>query len=151
LDELERRLHPEAVQLKPGVADLVGRLAAEPRVTLALLTGNLERGARLKLEPPGLNRYFPFGAFGSDSADRYCLPALAVARARDATGREFSGKSVVIVGDSVHDVACGRSLGVRAVAVATGPTPRERLQGEKPDALFDDFSDVDSAFEAIVA
>src|SRR6476646_7549454 len=122
LDELARQLAPapEAVVPKPGIPQLLARQAEEPRVTLALLTGNLERGARLKLEPPGFNRYFPFGAFGSDSEDRYRLPRVAVDRAREHTGHSFSGKSVVIVGDSIHDVACGRSLGVRAVGVATG-------------------------------
>lgn len=151
VEELSRRLRPEAVVVKPGVRDLLDRLAADPRVTLGLLTGNIERGARLKLAPAGLNRYFPFGAFGDDSADRYCLPAVAVARAREETGLEFDGRSVVIIGDSVHDVLCGRSLGARAVAVATGPTPAEMLRAEGPDALFADFTDVEAAREAILA
>lgn len=150
VEELSRRLSPEAVVVKPGVAALLDRLAEDPRVTLGLLTGNIERGARLKLEPTGLNRYFRFGAFGDDSADRYCLPSIAVARAREETGRDFDGRSVVIIGDSVHDVACGRSLGARSIAVATGPTPAERLQAEGPDALFADFSDVEAAREAIL-
>ncbi len=150
LEELSRRLTPEAVVAKPGVRELLERLAAEPGVTLALLTGNLEPGARLKLEPPGFNSYFPFGAFGSDSADRYELPAIAVARARERTGIDFSGKSIVVIGDSVHDVGCGKSLGVRTVAVATGPTPAERLAAQKPDVLFESFADVDRAAEAIL-
>jgi phosphoglycolate phosphatase-like HAD superfamily hydrolase len=152
LEELARQLAPtpEAVVPKPGIPQLLARLAQEPRVTLALLTGNLERGARLKLEPPKFNRYFPFGAFGSDSEDRYSLPRVAVDRARERTGRSFSGKSVVIVGDSIHDVACGRSLGVRAVAVATGITSPERLAAEKPDALMTDFADTERAVEAIL-
>jgi len=150
LEELRRRLTPEAVVPKPGISELLRRLAARPGVTLALLTGNLEAGARLKLEPPGFNAFFPFGAFGSDSADRYALPPVAVTRARAHCGRDFTGKAVVIVGDSVHDVACGRSLGVRSVAVATGPTPAERLASERPDALLPDFSDVDAGLEAIL-
>lgn len=149
VEELERRLEPGAVVTKPGIPQLLARLAGEPRVTLGLLTGNLERGARIKLAPPGLNDYFPFGAFGSDSADRYELPGLAIRRAREATGMTFSGKSIVIVGDSVHDVACGRSVGVRAVAVATGPTRPEALAAERPDVLLPDFCDVDRAFRAI--
>ena len=150
LEELRRRLTPEAVVPKPGIAELLRRLAAEPGVTLALLTGNLERGARLKLEPPGFNAYFPFGAFGSDSADRYELPRVAVERAKRHGGRDFRGKSIVIVGDSIHDVGCGRSLGVRAVAVATGPTSSERLAAERPDALLPDFSNVGEAMGAIL-
>ena len=151
LEELERRLTPGAVVPKPGIPQLLARLTAEPRVTLGLLTGNLERGARIKLKPPGFNDYFPFGAFGSDSADRYALPEIAVRRAHEATGRSFEGKAIVIVGDSIHDVACGRLLGVRAVAVATGPTTREALAAQHPDALLTDFSDVNDAFEAILA
>ena len=150
LEEFARRLAPETVVTKPGVPALLERLAAEPGVTLGLLTGNLERGARMKLEPPGLNPYFPFGAFGSDSADRYSLPAIALGRARQRSGRTYSGKAVVIVGDSIHDVLCGRSLGVRAVAVATGPTPAARLAETQPDALLESFADVDAAVEAIL-
>jgi phosphoglycolate phosphatase len=150
LEELSRGLVPGVVTPKPGITPLLERLAAEPRVTLALLTGNLERGARLKLAPPDYNRYFPFGAFGSDSADRYTLPPVAVERALTHTGRRFSGKSIVIVGDSVHDVACGRALGVRAVAVATGITTVERLGAENPDALLSDFADTRRALEAIL-
>jgi phosphoglycolate phosphatase len=150
LEELERRLTPGTVALKPGIPELLHGLSEEADVTLGLLTGNIERGARLKLGPPGLNRYFPFGAFGSDSADRYELPAVAIDRAREACGRTFSGKAVVIVGDSVHDVACGRSLGVRAVAVATGPTPGDALAAERPDELLADFSDLSRSLEAIL-
>ena len=151
LEEFERLLTPWAVVTKPGVTELLARLDAEPGVTLGLLTGNLERGARMKLEPPGFNPYFPFGAFGSDSADRYLLPAIALERARSRFHRSYAGKSIVIVGDSVHDVLCGRSLGVRAVAVATGPTPAARLAAEEPDALLESFADVDAAAEAILA
>lgn len=151
LEEFARRLAPDAVVPKPGATELLARLDAEPRVTLGLLTGNLERGARMKLEPPGFNRYFPFGAFGSDSPDRYRLPAIALERARERSQRSYTGKSIVIVGDSVHDILCGRSLGVRAVAVATGPTPAARLAAEEPDALLESFADVDAAVEAILA
>jgi phosphoglycolate phosphatase-like HAD superfamily hydrolase len=148
--ELRKRLHPEAVVPKPGIPELLERLAREPNVVLGLLTGNIERGARLKLDPPDFNRFFPFGAFGDDSADRYCLPAFAVARARERTGRDFAGESVVIIGDSVHDVGCGRPLGARTIAVATGPTSAETLAAERPHALFGDFSDVRAAAEAIL-
>ncbi len=150
LEEFSGRLAPEAVVPKPGAAQLLARLASEPRVTLGLLTGNLERGARMKLEPPGFNPYFSFGAFGSDSANRYSLPAIALDRAKQRSGLSFSGKSIVIVGDSVHDVLCGRSFGVRAVAVATGPTLAARLAAYEPDALLESFADVDAAAEAIL-
>ena len=150
LEELARGLIPGAVVPKPGISPLLARLSQDPRVTLGLLTGNIERGARLKLEPPDYNRYFPFGAFGSDSPDRYALPRIAVERALGHTGVRFSRKSIVVVGDSVHDVACGRALEVRSVAVATGLTSLDLLAAEKPDALLADFSNTARAIEAIL-
>jgi len=148
---LEELATPEAILPKKGIADLLAGLAVRPDVTLALLTGNLERGARLKLAPPQFNGYFRFGAFGSDHEDRYRLPAIAVSRAETETGHRFRSREIVIVGDSVHDVACGRPLGVKTVAVATGVTSRKRLAAERPDHLFDDFSDVGAALETMVA
>lgn len=147
---LEKMIRPEEVREKPGVTRLVRRLADDPRATLALLTGNLEPCARIKLGPLDLNALFPFGAYGSDHADRYRLPAIAVRRADELLGVRFEGKRVVVVGDSIHDVRCGRSIGVRAVAVATGPTPRGILAAEAPDALVDDFSDTEASVEAIL-
>jgi phosphoglycolate phosphatase-like HAD superfamily hydrolase len=73
-----------------------------------------------------------------------------VERALGRTGVRFSSKSIVVVGDSVHDVACGRALDVRSVAVATGLTSLDRLAAEKPDALLPDFSDTARAVEAIL-
>jgi phosphoglycolate phosphatase len=132
------------------VAPLLDALAGRPEVTLALLTGNLEPTARLKLAPVDANRYFPFGAFGSDHEDRYQLPRVAQERARDAVGVLFEGRDIVIVGDSVHDVLCGRELGVRAVAVATGRTSPGRLAEAGPDALLPDFSDTAATVSAIL-
>jgi phosphoglycolate phosphatase-like HAD superfamily hydrolase len=150
LPELEARIGPDAVVAKRGAAELLRVLQEHGGATLALLTGNHERGARAKLEPIRFNDYFPFGAVGSDHADRYELPRIAVARAFERTGTEFRDKQVVVVGDSVHDVACGRALNVKSVAVASGLTSAERLASEGPDHLFADFSDFTAVAEAIL-
>jgi phosphoglycolate phosphatase len=154
LADYERRLVPqlipEHVALKPGIPSLLERLADDARVTLGLLTGNIESCARAKLAPRDLNRYFPFGAYGSDHEDRHQLPAVAVERAWHATGLRFAGKGVVVVGDSIHDVRCGRDLNVRAVAVASGSTSREQLAAESPDALLSDFSDTEAGVASIL-
>jgi phosphoglycolate phosphatase-like HAD superfamily hydrolase len=147
---LAASIRPEHVTAKPGMGSLLEALERRPEVTLALLTGNLEPTARLKLDPVDANRFFPFGAFGSDDEDRYRLPRLAQERARAAVGVSFEGPDMVIVGDSVHDVLCGRDLGVRAVAVATGRTSAHRLAAESPDALLPDFSDTAGAMAAIL-
>jgi phosphoglycolate phosphatase-like HAD superfamily hydrolase len=144
------RLLPGAIEAKPGIPRLVEHLARDERATLGLLTGNLEGCARAKLEPLGLNPYFPFGAYGSDHEDRAALPQIAVERAWQATGRRFAAKAIVIVGDSIHDVRCGRHMGVRAVAVTSGSTSREELLAERPDALLDSLADIEAATGAIL-
>ncbi len=147
---LAAALRPEHVRPKPGIGALLAALEEDPQVTLGLLTGNLEACARLKLEPLGVNGHFGFGAYGSDHEDRHQLPAVAVDRAQVATGLRFEGKRIVVVGDSIHDVRCGRGLGVRSVAVASGKTRPETLAAESPDALLRDFGDTETSLRAIL-
>ena len=90
-------------------------------MTLGLLTGNVRRGAELKLRAAGLAfERFRVGAFGSDHADRPELPAIAQRRARETLGVELPGDRVIVIGDTPADIACGRGIGARAIAVATG-------------------------------
>jgi len=120
----------------PGVRALLDALRAERQVTLALLTGNIEPGARLKLAGPGLNGYFPFGAFGSDSPRRDELPPIAMRHAEEISNHKFSGRNVVIIGDSIYDIRCGTPHSATTIAVASGKTPAEKLRAEKPDYFF---------------
>jgi phosphoglycolate phosphatase len=134
----------------PGVRSLLDTLRAESRVTLALLTGNIERGARIKLSGPKLNTYFPFGAFGSDSAKREELPPIAIARARERDGHDFRGRDVVIIGDSIYDVRCGAPHSATTIAIASGKTPEEKLRAENPDHFFPSAEDRDALLRAIL-
>src|SRR5262245_2396117 len=139
-------------RLLPGVEPLLLALARRSDVRTALLTGNVERGARLKLGHFDLTSFFDFrlSAFGSDHADRYRLPAMALERARAVLGPEVSGDQLVIIGDSEHDVLCGRGVGARSVAVSTGWTAAETLRSLGPDALLTDLSDTGAAVAAIL-
>ncbi len=151
LDALEAAYSPEAGAFcYPGVEALLARLGGAPGITLGLLTGNHVRGARIKLAPFGLDRYFPFGAFGSDHEERPALASLAVARAKERTGLDFRGKDVVVIGDTVLDVRCGRHLGVTAIAVATGPTGRPELEAEGADLVVDSLEPTPALLEAIL-
>ena len=134
----------------PGIAELVRRLDIAPEALVGLLTGNIEAGARIKLEPTGLRPYFRLGAYGSDHLDRKQLPSLAARRAQALTGRGYRPDEVVVIGDTPHDVECARHFGAVAVAVATGQYARESLEAERPDLLFDDFSDVDAALRRLL-
>lgn len=150
LEGLRQELASTRVSVFPGVERLVERLDSEPTAVLGLLTGNVVEGARLKLTAAGLDfNVFRVGAFGSDHGDRTELPAIAIARAEERFGHRFQGKSVVIVGDTPLDVACGAHLGVRTVAVATGSYSRDELAACGPDHLFDDLSDTEAVCAAI--
>jgi phosphoglycolate phosphatase-like HAD superfamily hydrolase len=143
-------LDPADVTPLPGAARLVRALAARDDVQLALLTGNVERMAYEKLAAIGLEAYFPFGAFGSDDADRNRLPALAVARARAHTGHPFVGAETVIIGDTARDIRCGRGIGAMSVAVCTGRYARADLAPHGPHLLLDDLTDVSRFVQAVV-
>jgi phosphoglycolate phosphatase len=149
LAALANNATPARVRVLPGIEALLAKLATCKDVVLALLTGNIEPGARLKLGAPQLNHYFEFGAFGSDSAKREELPPIAVARAA-ASGHHISGRDVVIIGDSIYDVRCGVPHAATTIAVASGKTSAERLRAESPDHFFESAENVDGILEAML-
>lgn len=134
----------------PGVRALLDTLAGRPDVVLALLTGNVARGAAIKLASAGLREYFAFGAFGSDCEDRPGLPQIAVDRALEATGRDFRGTDIVVIGDTPHDISCGEALGVYTVGVATGSYGAQNLEQAGADVVFGDFSDTAAVLRALL-
>jgi len=150
LDRLEAALAAEKPRVKPGVEPLLDAVGQVPGAVPALLTGNVERGARIKLSAAGLWHHFRFGVFGDEAARREELGALALARVRAATGRAFVGAECVVVGDSRQDVACGKAIGARVVAVATGKTSPAELRAAGADVVLSDFSDLAAASEAIL-
>lgn len=135
-DELPKR---EGCVL-PGVREILEHTAAQPHLTNALLTGNIVRGAQLKLEHYGLWQYFAFGAFADDHHDRNQLGPFAHRRARETTGHDFAPDRVDVIGDTEHDIACGKAFGARTVAVATGSRSRAELVRHGPDFCFADLA-----------
>jgi phosphoglycolate phosphatase len=140
LDTLDRSLERDRMRVLPGIESLLEHLAERNDIVLALLTGNFERGARIKLSRHDLNRYFGFGSFGDGVFDRNDLPPIALQRALQATQRRFRPDEALIVGDSVLDVACARANGLACLAVATGRTAREELAAAGPKWLVDDLA-----------
>jgi phosphoglycolate phosphatase len=136
-------------KLLPGVLKLLERLKSRPHVVLALLTGNVSRGARLKLEHYGVWHFFEFGAFADDHHDRNELGRFARTRAKQKHGREFVASEIDVIGDTPRDIACGRALGARTIAVATGRWSRDELSKHTPDFLIDDLSDVNTIIDTL--
>jgi phosphoglycolate phosphatase len=130
-----------AFRVLPAVVETLDFLAGRSEVTLAVATGNIESGARAKLERAGLWHRFTGGGFGDDSAERAGLVMAAIERARARFG-QFSIDSIVVVGDTPHDVSAARACGVRVLAVATGSCARAELAHAGPDAVFDTLAEL---------
>ena len=137
--ELELARPDHSTDIMPGVEELLAALETESSVLTGLLTGNIERGAALKVSSAGLPQ-FRFGAFGSDCERRDGLPPIAVDRARALCGVAFSGREIIVIGDTPADVRCGQALGVHAIAVATGRHDPHELRRAGADAVLEDLS-----------
>ena len=136
----------------PGVLSLLGALEGREDCVVGLLTGNVVEGARLKLRSAGVDiARFRVGAYGSDHGERSELPAIAQRRVREVLGFEVAGRDVVIMGDTPADVACGRGIGARAIAVATGSYTVPELLAAGAYTAFADFSDTRAVVEATFA
>jgi phosphoglycolate phosphatase len=145
LSRLQNALTTHKGFVLPGVPDLLKALAARGDVALGLLTGNLREGARYKLSYYGLWDHFAFGGFGDEHMERCDIAAAALVAANSHLGclgigaldngnRPTNGQ-VVVIGDTLHDISCGRSIGARCVAVPTGHTSAEVLRTGTPDVL----------------
>lgn len=136
----------------PGVVELLDVLEQREDAMLGLLTGNVVEGARAKLTAVGIDPdRFEVGAYGSDHEARSALPSIARQRVRDQHGHEFSGQDIVIIGDTPSDIECGRSLGVRAIGVATGHYSVDDLLACGAFAAFEDLADTPAVVSAIFA
>jgi phosphoglycolate phosphatase-like HAD superfamily hydrolase len=146
---MHRVFDPAGADALLGAQALVEQLHADDRFQLALLTGNLQEMAYLKVGAIGFDeQHFPFGAFGSDHADRNELPGIARGRAAAHAGAEPG--DVVIIGDTPRDIECGRHGGCTTIAVATGRFDRDTLAEHEPDVLLDSLEDADAFLRAVL-
>ena len=143
---LERELEPPNPRkaVMPVIRPLLDTLASRDDIYLALLTGNYQKAARLKLEHFDLWRYFQCGAFADDGADRNSLLPKALERIRARGGPAVRPADVIVVGDTPHDVACALAAGARSVGVATGSFSTQQLRDSGAETVFADLSDTDA-------
>lgn len=125
----------------PGIVALLEELHARKDCVLGLLTGNVEKGAELKLTHYGVWHYFEFGAFADDHVDRNKLGPVAHSRAVEKHGVHFAAADVFVLGDTPRDIDCARAAGFVAVAIATGGSGVEQLAAHRPDFLFENLAD----------
>jgi phosphoglycolate phosphatase len=140
LEHLRKEIDNKKKHVKPGIYELLEELTAIGDIQLGLLTGNIESGARIKLEPFDLNKYFPTGAFGSDDEDRNKLLPIALSRFEERCRRKIRVNESVIVGDTPRDVQCAKIYGARSLGVATGSYSIDELKEAGADYVMKDLS-----------
>ncbi len=141
---------PENINLMPGVDTLIKQLFDRDDTVLGLITGNFEENAYFKLSAHRLNKYFDFGAFGSDHENRNMLPELAVQRANKIHGEGCFGRhNTLIIGDTFRDIECAHKNSMKVLAVATGEFTFEELEGQSPELLMRDFKNTDLVINEI--
>jgi len=143
---LAERLHHTSGGVLPGVREFLRQLEALPRPPLiGLLTGNIRLGAEIKLRHFRLWKHFHTGGFGDDHEDRNQIAAIARDRGSRLLGERLRGEQIVVVGDTPHDVRCGRAIGAKVLAVATGGSKQEELCAAQPDWLVLDLRGLSAA------
>jgi phosphoglycolate phosphatase-like HAD superfamily hydrolase len=149
LGHLKEELAASNGRLLPGFPEILEALARLPHVAIGLLTGNLRRGAELKLGHFGILGHFAFGAFADDSPDRNHLGPFALERARQTHGTDFQPADIYVIGDTPHDIACAKAIGARGVGVATGNYSRAALEAAGADFVFEDLSNVAAVLKTL--
>lgn len=132
----------------PGVKQLLEELLRIGHLVI-LYTGDSAAIVSQVLKATGLDKYFKFSVYGTEAKTRTDMARLAVKRAEGLTGRKFRGKDVVIIGDSIRDIECGKDINALTIAVATGFHSEEELRKHKPDYLFGNLKDYKQVLRAI--
>ncbi|MCH8567221.1 MAG: HAD hydrolase-like protein [Balneolales bacterium] len=139
LSALAQMLTPEDVITLDGA-----RLTIEKTIDagheVALLTGNFEEAAFIKIDRAGLGDFFSYGAFGCNHKERKDLPSIAFELGKKRLGDQLQPEDLIIIGDTPNDIFCAQYFGAKSVAVATGPYTKADLIKHKPDILLSDLS-----------
>jgi phosphoglycolate phosphatase-like HAD superfamily hydrolase len=152
LDNLQRRLHADDFRgfTLPGVNALLDALSVESEAHLGLLTGNVKRGAEIKLTRHGIFDRFIDGGFGSDHHDRNQLGPVALQRMQNATGTRYDIADVIVIGDTPKDIRCAEAFGAKCLAVATGQYSTDELRALNPWRTVESFADLNAMVELLL-
>jgi len=143
----EEIVDSQGFRIMPGIPEILQTLSEREDVILGIATGNIEEGAWIKLMRAGLDSYFKFGGFGSDSEDRGQLIRTAIERGKTLVSHNGEFEKIFVIGDTPFDIVHGREAGARTVAVATGSYSAYDLDMYNPDHLFESFSDFESVLK----
>ena len=141
-EEMSQARNRGLIRVLPGVLDFLKNLGGQKDFAVGLVTGNLDKGAFTKLSHAGLDGFFRFGGYGSDSEDRTELTRVAIQRGTRLVAPEPVESSFVI-GDTPLDVLHGRAAGAYVIAVASARYGMDDLASSNPDLLVSDMTSAD--------
>ncbi len=152
LSHLQRRLQAADFSgyTLPGVMELLEALRCESEAHIGLLTGNVRRGAVIKLSRHGIYEHFLEGGFGSDHHDRNQLGPVALQRMQDVTGTTYDITDVIVIGDTPKDIRCAEAFGAKCLAVATGQYSYAELSALNPWRCVESLADVPAIVEMLL-
>jgi phosphoglycolate phosphatase-like HAD superfamily hydrolase len=127
-----------------GVKEFLETLENKKNIIIGLGTGNIEEGGKIKLARGGLNKYFTFGGFGSDSEDRVILLKIAKEKAEKKYSCVIKDEEVLIIGDTPKDIYASQKANFKVLATCTGTYKREELEKEKPDFIVNNLREVEN-------
>lgn len=127
--------------VKTGIREALDEIKKSENFMLGLLTGNIEKGAMIKLGAYDLTGYFKIGAYGDDDADRNKLLPIAREKLRKSRALDIDYRNCIVIGDTPRDVACTKPYGAYSIGVATGPYSHRHLEEAGADVVFCDLSD----------
>ncbi len=140
---LDHILSGSHTEMCPGILEFMHQLQhVSPAPVIGLLTGNIRLGAEIKLRHFGLWERFALGAFADDAEDRDQIAQVAKARGSGYCGRPLNGEEVLVIGDTPLDIRCGRAIGAKVLAVATGGASLETLVEHRPDWAVKDLTGI---------
>ncbi|MBI5073682.1 MAG: HAD hydrolase-like protein [Nitrospirae bacterium] len=143
ISHLRKTIDATEGHVKAGIREALAEIEKRDDCMLGLLTGNIERGAMIKLETFDLDRYFEMGAYGDDDADRNRLLPVACEKLRKSKALDIDYRDCIVIGDTPRDIECAKPYGAYSIAVATGPYSYSLLSETAADMVFHDLSDTD--------
>ncbi len=129
-------------RMMPNIEQALSFLEDETESVLTIATGNVQGGARAKLEHVGMWERFITGGYGDDAVERWGIVATAIERGQQLSGRQYDKRDIVVVGDTPRDITAARQCGVTVVAVATGRPSKQQLVDCQPDAVFETLAEL---------
>ena len=135
----------------PGIQSFLEKIGRHSDIQLGILTGNMAKGASIKLRHYGLDHHFDFGGFGDQHTNRDRVARQALNATHQRWGRDVAAEQIFVIGDTPADIRCGKAIGAHTVGVCTGKYSAQELTAEAANFVLEDFTVADPLFEKLNA